>query len=108
MTVPSKKSPNNPVELYAWDEANNRFKAVTVSPGGGIATDSPAYRTEIEEDSVDADIKYVGNALPGSATSDPVWQIMKLDKSASPLSRTWANAGEFTATWDDRETETYT
>jgi len=55
-------------------------------------------------------VTYVGKAGIGVSTSDPVWQIQKLDESGSPetLVITWADGNtNFDNVWDDRVTLTY-
>lgn len=56
-------------------------------------------------------VTYVGKASVGSATSQPVWQIQKLDESLTPetLIITWANGNpNFNNVWDNRTLITYT
>jgi len=54
---------------------------------------------------------YVGEAIPGTATSTAAWRIFRLDESASgdeELIKTYAdNIATFTKVWDDRLTYTY-
>lgn len=54
------------------------------------------------------DVIYIGEASTGTATSSATWFITKVDKTTSPISITYAAAGDSTATWDNRATaETY-
>lgn len=65
------------------------------------------YKKKI--DKATTDIIYIGSAALGSATSSAVWQIKKIDKTVTDnVTITFADAGAFTATWDDRATESYT
>lgn len=66
--------------------------------------DSVAMATRL--DSSADPILYVGKSPVGSATSDPVWQIAKLDTSAG-LIKTFAGNAGFTQVWDDRVGLTY-
>lgn len=55
------------------------------------------------------DVIYIGEAAIGTATSSSAWFITKVDKTASPISITYASAGASTATWNNRATtEVYT
>ncbi len=49
-------------------------------------------------------LTYVGSALPGSAESAAVWQIMRMDETADPdLTILWADGdNQFDNVWDDR------
>ena len=47
-------------------------------------------------------ILYLGEAVPGSSISDPVWRIRKLD-TTSGISTLWANGeASFVNQWDER------
>lgn len=51
---------------------------------------------------------YIGEALPGTATSSAGWRIRKIDESASPdTTITWADSAHFSQVWDDRTTLSY-
>jgi hypothetical protein len=51
---------------------------------------------------------YLGQALAGSATSDPLWRIQKITTAGSNIQIAWANAvPTYTNVWDDRATYTY-
>jgi len=54
-------------------------------------------------------ITYVGEALPGSLTSDPVWRIKKIDESTDPeLILEWADGVSiFIKVWDNRASYSY-
>lgn len=61
----------------------------------------------IELDEASTTITYVGYASPGSLTSDPYWQIKRLD-STSGLVVLYADSDpSFTKVWDDRATYSY-
>lgn len=62
----------------------------------------------VAENSGDANIEYVGRAPIASATSDNVWQIMKVDCTSGTVI-TWADGNDsFDNIWDNRESLTYT
>lgn len=52
-------------------------------------------------------ITYIGRAAPGSLTSDPVWQIQRIDTSSGTVIE-WADGlSDFDFIWDDRASLTY-
>jgi len=50
---------------------------------------------------------YVGEALPSSLTSSPVWKITRITKEGSIDSILLADSGEFTQVWDNRASLIY-
>lgn len=67
------------------------------------------YSAEMEYDS-NGNMIYYGLAIPGSSTSDSVWQIRQLtyDVSGNLLSILWARGSRgFTNVWTNRATYTY-
>lgn len=58
-----------------------------------------------------ADPIYIGEAMPGTATSNARWRIKKLayDPDGNVTSMLWADAEaiKFEVTWDDRATHSY-
>jgi hypothetical protein len=71
--------------------------------GGGI------YICMIQYDANENPI-YIGLAVPGTATSDPLWQIRHLtfDPSNNPTSIQYANGViDFNFVWDNRATLSY-
>jgi hypothetical protein len=59
-------------------------------------------------DSVSSTVTYVGDALPGSATSSSVWKIIKIETSGANTSVTYANGSDsFDQIWDNRASYTY-
>lgn len=54
------------------------------------------------------DVIYLGEALPDSLQSDPVWKIRKVDLSGSVITILFADSNNnLDNVWDDRETLTY-
>lgn len=105
--IPSKKQASNPAFIYGFDETGNTWVGVKLTPGGGLPVDSSGSVYQVQIDEV-SPLTYIGKAVPGTATSSPSWQIMRIDDTTSPDAVIkWANAGAFTATWDDRASETY-
>ncbi len=59
-------------------------------------------------DQVTANTIYIGRALLGSATSDPVWQIFRILTQGTVTSIQYADAElDYTKVWDDRNSYTY-
>lgn len=70
-------------------------------------TDESALTMRTAVDSGDGNITYVGEATPGTATSEAKWRIMKVDKTTG-TAITWADGdGEFDNEWDEREALSY-
>ncbi len=60
-------------------------------------------------DEVNSTLSYLGKALPGSATSSPVWQIKKITITGTVTAIKLANGSSgFNQVWDDRASLTYT
>jgi hypothetical protein len=72
----------------------------------GSLSGSTIYITVIREKTGDPETLYIGKAVPGSATSDPVWQVASLDENTN-LDLLYADGGAFTQVYDDREALTY-
>ena len=52
-------------------------------------------------------VLYLGQAQPGTATSQPLWQIMRIDTS-SGVAITYANgSADYINIWDDRASLPY-
>lgn len=69
----------------------------------GILTREKVYSTRVE---TVGDIIYLGEATIGSAESDSVWRIRRID-TAGIIETKWAGGGAFTNAWDDRASLTY-
>lgn len=65
-----------------------------------VFVNDPVYKTIVDE--ADASNVYVGQAAPGSATSDSAWRIKKINVSGSTTTITWAFGS-----WDNRATLSY-
>ena len=81
---------------------------------GGVSTGQPFKfvdgideNVEYAEKSTNANILYVGLALPGTLTSEAKWKIYEIDIS-SGVSMTMADGNaNYDNEWDDRETLSY-
>ena len=77
-----------------------------VSATGSLALAPSKYAIQLD-DYTTTDVTYIGFADPGSVTSDPVWQICKLDET-NGLVMTWADGdSNFDNIWDSRSSLTY-
>ncbi len=66
-----------------------------------------SYEINVQEDSGDSNIYYVGKAASGSATSDPVWQIRRVNCTTGTI-LTWAeNTDKNEHIFDNRESLSY-
>jgi hypothetical protein len=64
------------------------------------------------DDTSDADYTYIGQAIPGSASSDTAWSILKITKATGSIA--WAKTSDegaghpaFNKVWDNRASYTY-
>lgn len=64
--------------------------------------DSPPYTTKIDDTGT---YKYVGEAIPGTATSSARWRIMRVTNATGNID--WAAHGDFRSVWDDRASLSY-
>lgn len=71
-----------------------------VQTPNGSAVEREIFLTE-----TGATYKYYGFTDPGTATSAATWSIMRETIADGTLK--WANAGRYSAVWDNRATETY-
>lgn len=55
-------------------------------------------------DRVNSNLTYEGRALHGSLESDPVWQIKRTIKSGTITKTIYADSGNYTQIWDNRNT----
>lgn len=72
---------------------------IGVDAHGSIATTSPITKKLID-DTTTANVTYIGDAPPGTATSAAAWRIRKIDET-SGVAFTWAGL-DFDAIWDNR------
>jgi hypothetical protein len=55
-----------------------------------------------------APVTYIGEALPGTATSEARWRIKKIDETGTPdVTITYAGGGVFSQVWDNRASLNY-
>ena len=69
--------------------------------------DTPRVMKRIIDEST-VGTTYIGEALPGTATSVARWQIMKIVEAASVTTITWADGnGAYDKEWDERANYEY-
>jgi hypothetical protein len=75
---------------------------VTAEPG-------PPYALALLLDDTEAGgISYVGEALPGAATSAASWRVKRLTETGPDVAVQWADGnGNFDNVWDDRASLSY-
>lgn len=84
---------------------------VTLNSDGSLPTSTTltttSYKTEVDK-STTTNVIYIGKAPIGTALGTGAWQIKKIDKTVTDnVTITFAAAGAFTATWNNRGSETY-
>jgi len=94
-----------PVVLVDKDRRNFYNASLSILGSGGV--DRTVYAVRVQTDSGNSNIKYVGEAKPGSLTSAAVWRIRKVDKTVGTVI-TWANGSANAINiYDNRESLTY-
>lgn len=102
-SVPSGSGGGGGIASYV--DSNGIVNPVQKEPDGSIpvtVVSSSALKKTLIDKTTTTDVVYVGKADIGTATSSNAWLITKIDKSSSPVSITYADAGAFTAVWNDR------
>lgn len=96
--------------LLEQSTANDNLVSVAIpgpqgeqGPAGG---EEEMLDTEVDQ-SV-AGIVYVGEALPGTAASSPLWRIKRITESGASTSVDWAaGSSDFIHIWSNRASLTY-
>lgn len=52
-------------------------------------------------------ITYIGEAVPGTATSVGEWRVKKIDETTADTTIKYAGGGVFSQVWDNRASLTY-
>jgi hypothetical protein len=74
---------------------------VTVDP-------PPVYAVQLDDVGGSPYVTYVGEALPGTLTSEAEWRLKKLIETGPDIAVQWADGvSAFTKEWDERLTYTY-
>lgn len=85
---------------------------VCASDGSVIPSPDAALKARIQDDSVNPDICYVGNAVVGELEASPVWRIKRITSTTVGLIESidvdFADGDDlYNNIWDDRETLSY-
>jgi hypothetical protein len=93
----------NSTKIHALNEtADSNITAETIGTERGINVAPMALTTRVDTTS-ESDVIYIGSASPGSATSEAVWQIIKITISSGDVSIIYANGEKnFNNIWDSR------
>lgn len=84
--------------------------AVGQGPAGPSGASSSGEVVPYSEkiDTVNEDVVYKGEAIPGSSESSPVWRISKTTFTGDDIEKQWANGNaDFVNMWSLRLTLTY-
>lgn len=85
--------------IKAFDESTLSLRTNSVSSAA-------SYITVVDE--VDSNTSYVGEAMPGTATTSPSWRIFKLTTSGSVTSKIYADGDtNFDNIWSLRASLSY-
>lgn len=91
-------------------EEQNKLRLVTFSDSG-VLGGAVVPTTLIKLLDEDGPLTYVGEALPGTLTSEAKWRIFRLDETgagAEELIKLFMNGSTaFDQVWDDRTTEPF-
>ncbi len=95
----------------SFKNSSGNLEYVELTPDGKVPVEAVLgttnYKTLIDK-STTPNVVYIGQAASGTATSTAGWQIKKIDKTVTDnVTITFAAAGAFTATWNNRGSETY-
>lgn len=99
-----------------FDSLADRIGNIRVTGGGAgfsaeisqsLDTLASNYATQIDDTST-ASVTYIGKAAIGSSSASALWQIQKIDESASPTTITWADGNDaFDNIFNNRTSLTY-
>lgn len=78
---------------------------------GGLQVHVPhvlAVPLTLKFEEVGGGVTYIGEAVPGTALSEPKWRIKKILTTVAGVDILWADGNsDFDNVWDDRATLTY-
>lgn len=102
------------IQSTAWTSGNllayNGANFTPLSSGFFVGREELLQQYNLELDEAAGSITYIGEALPGTATSTAAWRIKRLDESDSivELIITWADGNDnFDNTWNNRASLSY-
>lgn len=77
----------------------------TATISGTVSTESAVYYKRLD-DTTTANMIYIGEATPGTATSAATWRIKRLNLTSGLIIQ-WAGTGTFNQVWDNRAALSY-
>jgi hypothetical protein len=113
MDVDTKTVQPSTNDVFMWDSLSNQWVPRTVQEFAAVIL--PILENDLNTqynklvDVIDPLTMYVGEALPGTATSSPTWRIKKITEiSGGDISVLWADgSADFSRIWDNRATLNY-
>lgn len=94
------------VDLYGWDSNNFEWVRLSSDDNGKLIVQNTPNTVFIDEAS--SSITYIGEASPGTSTSEDLWRIKKLEESGTVTSILMADGNDlFDNSWDDRASLSY-
>lgn len=77
-------------------------------PGASGASSEEEVAYDVQVDTTDPVVTYVGQAEPGTANSASAWRIKRITETSSEVAIDWANGtADFVHSWDDHLTLPY-
>lgn len=100
-------------DIFMWDALSNQWVPRTMQDLAALII--PILENDMQKqynklvDQIDPSTMYIGEAIPGTATTAAGWRIKKVSETPSgDISILWAgSSADFVNTWDDRLTYTY-
>ena len=96
---------------YVWNPSTLAYELPTVDVDGGlvvhVSNPGGVSTYALKLDDTGTGTTYVGESVPGSATSAAAWRVKKILSTGPDLDITWAGGGTFAHALDDRATLTY-
>jgi hypothetical protein len=113
MDVDTKTLQPTSNDIFMWDALSNQWVPRTMQDLAALII--PILENDMQKqynklvDQIDPSTMYIGEAIPGAATSAAEWRIKKITESPSgDISILWADStADFVNTWDARLTYTY-
>ena len=95
------------VAMYAWD-TNSLSWVRSISPGSSAGVVSIAPKTK-KFDQASPTTLYLGEAAPGTLTSQPLWRVKRITFSAGGdvTAVEYAGIGSESQVWDNRASLSY-
>jgi hypothetical protein len=113
MDVDTKTLQPTSNDIFMWDALSNQWVPRTMQDLAALII--PILENDMQKqynklvDQIDPSTMYIGESIPGTATSAAEWRIKKITETPSgDISILWAGStADFVNTWDARLTYTY-